>query len=79
VKLDYETNPHPTYIEKGKSAPLITSQGDVEEKHKDVAEKYAGFLTLYGYDVRTLRACNMGEMGGGQDTAVFRTDQGDCG
>jgi multimeric flavodoxin WrbA len=64
VKMDYETNPNPTYIEKGKKALLITSQAAVEEKHQDVASKYAGFFTMYGYDVRTLRACNMGEKGG---------------
>ena len=64
VKMDYETNPDPTYIEKGKKALLVTSQAAVEEKHKDVAQKYAGFLTMYGYDVRILRACNMGTNGG---------------
>jgi multimeric flavodoxin WrbA len=64
VKMDYETNPHPTYIEKGKRALLITSQGAVEDKHKDVAQKYAGFLAMYGYAVQTLRACNMVDTGG---------------
>jgi multimeric flavodoxin WrbA len=64
VKMDYETNPNPTYIERGKKALLVTSQAAVEEKHQDVAQKYAGFFTMYGYEVRTLRACNMGEKGG---------------
>lgn len=63
VKSDYQTNPEPTYIEKGKNALLITSQADVEEKHQDVAQKYAGFLTMYGYKTWTLRAWGMGAAG----------------
>jgi multimeric flavodoxin WrbA len=76
VKMDYETNPHPTYIERGKSALLITSQGAVEEKHREVAEKYAGFFTLYGYEVRTLRACNMGAKGGNRVQAYLEQIRG---
>lgn len=59
VKPDYQTNPSPVRIEKGKKALLISSQGDVEEKHADVSEKYAGFLTMYGYETHTLRASGM--------------------
>jgi multimeric flavodoxin WrbA len=63
VNPDYKTNPVPVRIEKGKKALLITSQGDIEEKHRDVSQKYAGFLTMYGYDTKTLRAFGMGEQG----------------
>jgi multimeric flavodoxin WrbA len=63
VKPDYQTNPEPTYIGKGKKALLITSQGQVKEKHQDVVQKYAGFLTMYGYQCWTLRACGMGDAG----------------
>ncbi len=63
VKPDYQTNPDPVRIQKGKKALLITSQGDVEEKHQDVSQKYAGFLQMYGYETRTLRAFGMGEQG----------------
>lgn len=61
VKPDYKTNPEPVRIKKGKKALFITSQGDIEEKHGDVSQKYAGFLTMYGYDIRTVRAFGMGE------------------
>ena len=61
VKPDYKTNPDPVRLDKGKKALLITSQGDVKEKHGDVYEKYAGFLTMYGFDTRTLRAVEMGD------------------
>ena len=60
VKPDYLTNPDPARLAKGKKALLITSQADIEEKHKDVMQKYSGFLTMYGYDVATIRAFGMG-------------------
>lgn len=67
VKPDYKTNPEPLRLEKGKTAVLITSQGDVEEKHKEVAEKYAGFLSMYGYHTHTIRAFGAGME---QDTPI---------
>ena len=60
VKADYKTNPDPVRLDKGKKALLITSQGDVEEKHQDVSQKYAGFLSMYGFETQTLRAFGMG-------------------
>ena len=60
VKPDYKTNPDPVRIDKGKKALLITSQGDVEDKHLDVSKKYAGFLSMYGFKIQTLRAFGMG-------------------
>ena len=63
VKPDYKTNPDPARLGKGKKALLITSQGDVEEKHKDVSLKYTGFLSMYGFKTQTLRAFGMGKMG----------------
>jgi len=59
VKPDYKTNPDPVRITKGKKALLITSQGDVEEKHRDVSERYSSFLTMFGYQTQTLRATGM--------------------
>ncbi len=56
VKPDYMTNPDPVRIEKGKKAIFITSQQAVEEKHKDVSEKYMGFLKMYGFQTESLRA-----------------------
>ena len=61
VKPDYKTNPNPVRLAKGKQALLITSQEDVEEKHRDVSQKYAGFLSMYGFDTQTLRAFGMGD------------------
>ena len=62
VKPDYKTNPSPVRIPKGKKALLITSQGDVEEKHQEVSKKYAGFLSMYGFDTQTIRAFGMAEV-----------------
>jgi len=59
VKPDYLTNPDPVRLTKGKKALLITSQADVEEKHKEVFEKYSDFLTMYGYELSTIRAFGM--------------------
>ncbi len=60
VKPDYQTNPDPVRLDRGKKAVLITSQGDVADKHRDVTQKYTGFLQMYGYDTHTIRACEMG-------------------
>jgi multimeric flavodoxin WrbA len=56
VKLDYATNPDPTYIPKGKRALFITSQQADEEMHKDAVEKYLGFLAMYGFITDSIRA-----------------------
>jgi multimeric flavodoxin WrbA len=60
VKPDYETNPEPSYIPKGKRALFITSQQAGEELHKDVVNKYLGFLTMYGFKTDSIRACGIG-------------------
>ena len=64
VKPDYMTNPHPVRMDKGKKAVWISSQGDVEEKHKDVAEKYTGFLKMFGCETHAIRAFGMGNTPG---------------
>jgi multimeric flavodoxin WrbA len=60
VKPDYKINSEPVRIAKGKRALLIMGQGDVEEKHQDVSQKYTGFLSMYGYETTILRAFGMG-------------------
>ena len=60
VKPDYQTNPDPLRMDKGKTALFITSQADVEEKHQDVSQKYSGFLQMYGAHVHTIRAFGCG-------------------
>jgi len=60
VKPDYMTNPHPVRMDKGKKALWISSQGDTEEKFKDVVDKYLGFLAMFGAKTHTIRAFGMG-------------------
>jgi len=60
VKPDYMTNPNPTRIPPGKKAVLVLTQGDVADKHRDVAERYQTFLNLYGYGVHVIRATECG-------------------
>lgn len=70
VKPDYMTNPDPVRMDKGKKAIWITSQGDTEEKYKEVVDKYAGFLAMYGAETHIIRAFGMGnELG--QDISPF--------
>ncbi len=64
VKPDYMTNPDPVRLERGKTAIFISSQGDVEEKHKDLVEKYTGFLAMFGAKVHTIRAFGMNDRPG---------------
>ncbi len=64
VKPDYKTNPDPVRLKKGKKALFITSQGDVEEKHKEVSKRYTGFLTMYGFETQAIRAFSMGNENG---------------
>ncbi len=61
VKPDYMTNPQPVRIDPGKKVVWISSQGDTEEKFKDVIDKYTGFLTMFGCETHTIRAFGMGE------------------
>jgi len=39
----------------GKKALFITAQGFGEEMHRDVTERYTGFLKLYGFEIETIR------------------------
>lgn len=59
VKPDYQTNPHPVRMDPGKKAVWISSQGDTEEKFKDVIDKYTGFLTMFGCETHSIRAFGM--------------------
>lgn len=61
VKPDYMTNPHPVRMAPGKKALWISSQGDIEEKFKDTADKYTGFLAMFGCETRSIRAFGMGD------------------
>ncbi|MBU0969682.1 MAG: flavodoxin family protein [Proteobacteria bacterium] len=70
VKPDYTTNPHPVRMDMGKKAVWISSQGDTQEKYKEVVDKYVGFLAMFGAETHTIRAFGMGnELG--QDIGPF--------
>lgn len=57
VAVDYESkNPYSSRLPKGKTAVFILTQGDVEDRHQDVIERYRFFFTLYGYDLKIIRA-----------------------
>ena len=60
VKPDYMTNPNPTRIPSGKKAVLVLTQGDGEDKHRDVVERYQTFLTWYVFEVHLIRASDCG-------------------
>ncbi len=59
VKPDYQTNPHPVRMDSGKKAVWISSQGDAEEKFKDMVHKYTGFLAMFGCETHSIRAFGM--------------------
>ena len=60
VKPDYMTHPNPTRVPPGKKAVLIVTQGDSEDKHRDVVERYQTFLSWYGFEVHVIRATDCG-------------------
>ena len=71
VKPDYQTNPEPVRLAPGKKAVWISSQGDVADKHKDIIEKYTGFLAMYGSETHVIRAFGMmGDTGGNLDACL---------
>ena len=60
VKPDYMTSSNPTRVPPGKKAVFVLTQGDSEDKHRDVVERYQTFLTWYGFDVHVIRAVDCG-------------------
>jgi hypothetical protein len=57
-------------MDPGKKALWVSSQGDTEEKHKDVIDKYTGFLTMFGCETHAIRAFGM-ENGPDQEIETF--------
>lgn len=51
--------PYTSRLPKGKTAILILCQGDIEEVHVDIVERYKSFLDLYGYDLKVIRATGL--------------------
>ncbi len=70
VKPDYTTNPQPARMDPGKKALWISSQGEAEEKYKEVIDKYTGFLTMFGCETYTIRAFGMDD-GPDQEIETF--------
>ncbi len=52
-------NPYQSRIPAGKTALFILTQGDVEEKHGDIIQRYAPFFELYGYALKVIRAASL--------------------
>lgn len=70
VNVNYaEKSPFTSRLPKGKTALFILSQGDIEEKHIDIVERYTPFFQLYGYDLKVIRATGL--MSGDPDADVF--------
>jgi multimeric flavodoxin WrbA len=60
VAVNYESeSPYASRIPKGKTAILILTQGEVEERHEDVVERYRSFCDLYGLDTKVIRATGL--------------------
>lgn len=57
AKPDYQTNPDPVRLPKGKKLVFIQTQGAEEDRHKDVFEKYIDFFKISGFEnVTVIRA-----------------------
>lgn len=60
VSVDYaNANPFTSRLPEGKTAVFILTQGDVDEKHGDIIERYRPFFELYGYDLKIIRATSL--------------------
>jgi multimeric flavodoxin WrbA len=75
AKPDYQTNPDPVWLPKGKKLVFIQTQGAEEDSHKDVYEKYINFLKFSGFeDPIVIRACNNMEPGKIEDNPTIMGD-----
>ena len=60
VHVDYTADTHyASRLPEGKKAIFILTQGDVEEKHKDIVERYGFFMNLYGLDCTFIRGTEL--------------------
>jgi multimeric flavodoxin WrbA len=60
VAVNYESDsPYASRIPEGKTALFILTQGDVEDRHGDVVERYRSFCDLYGLDTKVIRATGL--------------------
>ncbi|WP_415716258.1 flavodoxin family protein [Maridesulfovibrio sp.] len=60
VDVDYnKADPYSSRIPEGKTAILILTQGETEDRHRDVIERYSVYLNLYGFDLKVVRATSL--------------------
>ncbi|MFW5489090.1 MAG: flavodoxin family protein [Desulfovibrio sp.] len=75
VHVDYTSDsPFTSRIPKGKTALFILSQGDVEGKHAEIAERYQSILGLYGYDLKIIRATGLMSGRPDEDVSSFQAE-----
>jgi len=58
AKDDWQSNPEPIRLPKGKKFVFVQSQAALQDKHLDVYEKYAAFFQVAFWETYLLRACN---------------------
>jgi multimeric flavodoxin WrbA len=65
LKPDFETNPDPSRLEKGKTLVFIQTQGDENEgTFAKIFPKYEMFFLFYGFGASHLiRACGINDLG----------------
>jgi len=61
-------------LPEGKTAIFILTQGDVEEKHTDIIERYRPFFDLHGYALKTIRAAALASGRPDEDVSVAQAE-----
>lgn len=57
LKADFTTNPEPSRLKPGKKLVFVLAQGDPNAAlYAEVYDKYAGFLSWFGFECQLLRA-----------------------
>ena len=73
--IDYDIKADPpaaSRLSNGKTAIFILSQGDMDEKHQDIVERYTPFFDLYGYDLKVVRATGLFSGDPGADVSILQ-------
>lgn len=74
VAIDHASeNPYSSRLPEGKTAVFILTQGDVEDNHGDIVERYRFIFESYGYDLKVIRATSL--MTGRPDADVSKAQK----
>lgn len=73
--IDYsKDDPYASRIPQGKTVVLVLSQENDDSAHKDVVERYNEMFSMFGFDVKVIRATNLSMAEKQHDVSVAQTE-----